>query len=82
MSEWVWQGWIGPTQSAVAGKAITDNDSRTGLSRPMPGESPDPVDTDGTLAEWAVQTRAGSPIPCPAGCRELRPDRIAKVYGV
>ena len=78
---WVWQGWEGPLDVATAAKLLIDEDARAGAWVPMAGEPPELVNVDGTRGMFAVQTRPSSPIPCPAGLSELRPDIIGRMFG-
>ena len=78
---WVWQGFFAPMAAAIAGKAVTDADTRAGVWVPLPGEAPMPVDLGGAMGMWAVQTRPDAPIPCPAGCMEANPDMVGRLVG-
>jgi len=80
-TEWVWQGFFGPMAAAVAGKAITDADSRAGVWVPLQGDPPRAVDTTGTMGMFAVQTRAGQPIPTPPGLLAADPGMVGRMVG-
>lgn len=80
-TEWVWQGFFGPMDAAVAGKVVTDADTRCGVWVPMQGEPPRAVDVDATMGMFAVQTRAGSPVPRPAGLLEADPAMVGRMVG-
>jgi hypothetical protein len=76
---WVWQGFFGPVAEAIAGKALTDVDSRAGVWVPLPGEPPMPVDVEGVMLMFAVQTRPGDPIPTPSGMLEADPSLVGRM---
>jgi len=78
-TEWRWQGFFGPMDVAVAGKAETDADARAGVWVPEVGEAPRAVDVSGVMGMFAVQTRAGAPIPCPAGLLEADPAMVGRL---
>jgi hypothetical protein len=80
-NEWVWQGFFGPMQAAIAGKATTDEDNRAGVWVPLQGEPPRAVDTTGTMGMFAVQTRAGQPIPTPPGLLAADPGMVGRMVG-
>lgn len=69
---WVWQGFFGPMAAAVAGKAITDElpGEIAGVKKPLPGEPPMFVDTNGVLGMFAIGTRPEARVPCPEGLME------------
>ncbi len=78
---WVWQGFFGPMVDAVAGKALTDEDQRAGVWVPLPSAPPLPVDVNGVMGMFAVQTRPGNPIPTPAGLLEADPAMVGRMVG-
>jgi len=76
---WVWQGFFGPYVDAVAAKALTDADMRAGVWVPVQGEPPLPVDVDGVMGMFAVQTRPDIPIPAPTGMLEADPAMVGRM---
>ena len=78
---WVWQGFFGPMAAAIAGKRLTDKDSRAGAWVPLPSEPPRAVDVGGVMGMFAVQTRPDSPIPTPAGLLEADPAMVGRMVG-
>lgn len=83
MSEWVWQGFYGPTATAEAAKQAAEQQpaSVVGVIVPPIGAGVVPVDTDGVEAMFAVQTRADAPLPLPAGMRVARPEIVGRLVG-
>lgn len=83
MSEWVWQGFYGATTLAEAAKLTAEAlpVEVVGVIIPPHGAGVVPVDLDGTEAMFAVQTRAGAPLPTPAGLRVARPEIVGRLVG-
>lgn len=83
MSEWVWQGFYGPTATAEAAKLVAESQpaSVVGVIIPAIGAGVVPVDADGEEAMFAVQTRADAPLPTPAGLRVARPEIVGRLVG-
>jgi hypothetical protein len=79
--DWIWQGFEAPIAVADGAKATMDQDPRAGARVPRFGEPPYRYLKNGSRAVWAVLTRPGDPMPCPAGCGELQPDVVARVVG-
>ncbi len=83
MSEWVWQGFYGPTATAQAAKLVAEQHpaSVVGVIIPAIGAGVVPVDLEGTEAMFAVQTRADAPLPTPEGLRVARPEIVGRLVG-
>ena len=84
-NEWVWQGFYGPMQAAQAAIATAYADPRVGIRVPLQeGEvvpNPIPVGPDGEDWMFAVQTRAGEPVPKPAGMKRADPGMVGRMVG-
>jgi hypothetical protein len=83
MSEWVWQGFFGPTATALAAKLEAEllPVSVVGVIIPPVGAGVVPVDLDGVDAMFAVQSREDAPLPVPAGLRAARPEIVGRLVG-
>lgn len=80
---WVWQGFFGPMDVAAAAKVIVDGLSITvvGARVPLAGQPPVPVDVDGNVGMFAIQTRPAAPVAVPAGMEAARPDLVGRLVG-
>jgi hypothetical protein len=81
----VWQGFYGPIEAAQAAIATVYADPRVGVRVPPPkGEvlpNPIAVGPDGEDWMFAVQTRAGAPVPTPAGMKRADPVMVGRMVG-
>ena len=79
---WHWQGFECEDYAAgAAAKMLTDADPRAGVWVPPVGAPPATWDKARSRALWAVQTRRGDPIPCPAGCTEADETLVGRLVG-
>lgn len=84
---WVWQGFFGPTEAAVAAYATVQKGLDQGgtgfdVGMKVPEENgPMLVDKGGVMAMFAVQTRPWSPMPVPEGMFEADPAMVGRLVG-
>lgn len=80
---WIWQGFFGPMAAAVAGKAVTDalGGDIAGVKVPIAGAAPVPVDLDGEIGMFAIQTRPDAPVAVPAGLKPAQPSMVGRLVG-
>jgi hypothetical protein len=83
MSDWVWQGFYGPTATTEAAKLVAEAlpASVVGVIVPPIGAGVVSVDQDGTEAMFAVQTRESAPLATPEGLRVARPEIVGRLVG-
>lgn len=83
MNEWVWQGFYGPKDAAIAAKARAEQYTAdvVGVIIPPIGAGVVDVDVEGVDAMFAVQTRAHAPLPTPEGLRVARPGIVGQLVG-
>lgn len=83
MSEWVWQGFYGPTATVEAAKLVAEQEpaSVVGVIIPPIGGGVVAMDVAGDEAMFAVQTRDDAPIPTPEGLRVARPEIVGRLVG-
>jgi hypothetical protein len=76
---WVWQGFFGPMAAAQAGySAVTIGDA-VGVLVPL--DDPMPVDREGVMGMFAVQTRPSAPMEPPPGMFEADPSMVGRMVG-
>ncbi len=80
MSEWVWQGFFGPTTAASSAYQQVIIGDDVSVLIPVEG-GPMPVDLNGNMAMFAVQTRPASPMSVPANMYEANPDMVGRLVG-
>ncbi len=80
---WVWQGFFGPYEDAVAGKAFTDAlpGDVAGVKVPVAGDPPVAVDLNATTGMFAIQVRPAALVPTPAGLMEANPAMVGRLVG-
>lgn len=78
---WVWQGFVGPMDAAIAAKAVSDAApaERLGVRVPLPGLPP--VAATPSLGMFAVQSRPDDPWPVPEGMEEAQPAIVGRLVG-
>jgi hypothetical protein len=83
MSEWVWQGFYGPSALVIAAKAQAEQlpVSVVGVVIPPTDHGVVVVDAEGVESMYAVQTRADAPLPTPEGLRVARPELVGRLVG-
>ncbi len=77
---WVWQGFFGPMAAAVEAYGDVQIGADVGVLVPAEG-GPMPVDLDGMMGMFAVQTRPASPMATPHMMMQADPAMVGRLVG-
>jgi len=77
---WVWQGFFGPMAAAQVAYAEVTLGADLGVLVPLEG-GPMPVDLDGIMGMFAVQTRPAAPMATPHMMMQADPAMVGRLVG-